>query len=76
MEGPTGTVAGHATEARTDRVRRIAVPSGAGMPTETTAVGGTIPATEGVAGMARPIPLPVAVTAAALDPTRPTASAP
>ena len=70
------TVAGHATEARTDRVRRIAVASAAGMRTETTAVGGTTPAIEGLAGMARPIPLLVAVTAAALGPTRPTASAP
>lgn len=70
------TVAGHATEARTDRVRRIAVASAAGMRTETTAAGGTTPAIEGVAGMVRPTLLPVAVTAAAPAPTRPTASAP
>lgn len=62
--------AGHATEDRTDHDPRIVVDRGAGMPVETTVVGGTIPATERAAVKAQQIPHPVAPTPAALGFTR------
>jgi len=71
MEEPTATAAGHATEDQTDHDPRIAVDRGVEMPVETTVVGGTIPATEGVVAVkGQQIPHPAEATPAGLDLTR------
>ena len=67
MEEAIETAVGHATEAQTERDRQIAEDSGPEMVTGTIAAGGMTPVTAETVVRARPIPLPAAVTAHALD---------
>jgi hypothetical protein len=78
MEDQTETAGGHATEVRTETGHPIAMDTGAETAAGTTAVGGTIPATDGavvttpatgvVTVTARRIPLRVAATPTAHAP--------
>jgi hypothetical protein len=70
MEVAIVTDGGHATEAQTERDRRIAVDSGLLMAVGITVVRGTTPATGGVAVLAQWNLLPAGTTPATLGRTR------